>query len=180
MKSNYETGIFPVVQRAGIAALRGDQTFLEHARARFQRRRDLFVDGLNTIGFSIPKPTATLYVWGAIPGKEPSSVFARRLLDQAGVAITPGAGFGECGEGYFRAAMTVDEPRLEEAVERIGRVSRERKLVHADRNSMTIRWSYESRSPGPTRDAALAGDLHPAAGWVPAGTEPRSGRGDPG
>lgn len=124
VKSNYETGIFPVVQRAGIAALRGDQTFLEGARARFQRRRDLFVDGLNKIGFSIPKPTATFYVWGAIPGKEPSSEFARRLLDEAGVVVTPGAGFGEYGEGYFRAAMTVDEPRLEEAVERIGRVFR--------------------------------------------------------
>ena len=124
VKSNYETGIFPVVQRAGIAALRGDQTFLEDARARFQRRRDLFVDGLNKIGFSIPKPTATFYVWGAIPGKEPSREFARRLLDKAGVVVTPGAGFGEYGEGYFRAAMTVDEPRLEEAVERIGRVSR--------------------------------------------------------
>ena len=96
----------------------------EDARARFQRRRDLFVDGLNKIGFSIPKPTATFYVWGGIPGKEPSSEFARRLLDQAGVVVTPGAGFGEHGEGYFRAAMTVDEPRLEEAVERIGRVSR--------------------------------------------------------
>jgi LL-diaminopimelate aminotransferase len=124
VKSNYETGIFPVIQRAGIAALRGDQTFLEDARARFQHRRDLFVDGLNKIGFSIPKPTATFYVWSPIPGKEPSSEFARRLLDQAGVVVTPGAGFGEHGEGYFRAAMTVDEPRLEEAVERIGRVSR--------------------------------------------------------
>jgi LL-diaminopimelate aminotransferase len=124
VKSNFETGIFPVVQRAGIAALRGDQTFLEDVRARFQRRRDLFVEGLNKIGFSISKPKATFYVWGAIPSREPSGNFARRLLDEAGVVVTPGAGFGGCGEGYFRAALTVSEARLEEAVERIRRVTR--------------------------------------------------------
>lgn len=124
VKSNYETGIFPVVQRAGIAALRGDQTFLEEVRARFQARRDLFVEGLNKFGFSIPRPKATFYVWGAIPGNPPSGEFARRLLDEAGVVVTPGAGFGTYGEGYFRAAMTVGEARLEEAVERIGRIIR--------------------------------------------------------
>jgi len=122
VKSNYETGIFPVVQRAGIAALRGDPTALDGMRARFQRRRDLFVDGLNGIGFSVRKPQATFYVWAPIPGGEPSAVFCRRLLDEAGVVVTPGAGFGVHGEGYFRAAMTVDEARLAEAINRIRRL----------------------------------------------------------
>jgi LL-diaminopimelate aminotransferase len=122
VKSNYETGIFPVVQRAGIAALQGDPTALDGMRARFQRRRDLFVDGLNGIGFSVKKPQATFYVWAPIPGGEPSVAFARRLLDEAGVVVTPGAGFGARGEGYFRAALTVDEARLIEAIDRIRRV----------------------------------------------------------
>ena len=122
VKSNYETGIFPVVQRAGIAALCGDPTALDGMRARFQRRRDLFVDGLNGIGFSVRKPQATFYVWVPIPGGEPSAAFARRLLDEAGVVVTPGAGFGAHGEGYFRAAMTVDEARLAEAINRIRRL----------------------------------------------------------
>jgi LL-diaminopimelate aminotransferase len=124
VKSNYETGIFPVVQRAGIAALAGDQSLLEAMRASFQRRRDLFVDGLNRIGYATEKPKATFYAWSRIPGGEPSAQFARRLLDDAGVVVTPGAGFGQHGEGYFRAALTVDEARLSEAIERIRRVSR--------------------------------------------------------
>jgi LL-diaminopimelate aminotransferase len=124
VKSNYETGIFPVVQRAGVAALTGDQTFLEAMRRQFQRRRDLFVEGLQKIGFRIERPPATFYVWGAIPGSEPSAAFARRLLFEAGVLVTPGAGFGPHGEGYFRAALTVSEARLEEALARIRRISR--------------------------------------------------------
>ena len=122
VKSNYDTGIFQAVQWAGVAALEGDQAYLAEMRDRFQRRRDIFVDGLNKIGLSIQKPRATFYVWGRIPNNEPSKEFARRLLEDAGVVVTPGAGFGKYGEGYFRAAMTVDEARLEEAVERIRKI----------------------------------------------------------
>jgi LL-diaminopimelate aminotransferase len=122
VKSNYETGIFPVVQQAGVAALTGDQAPLAEMRGRFQKRRDLFVDGLNAAGFSIPRPAATFYVWARIPTREASQAFARRLLDQAGVVVTPGAGFGPGGEGYIRVALTVEEARLAEAVERIRQV----------------------------------------------------------
>jgi LL-diaminopimelate aminotransferase len=124
VKSNYETGIFPVVQRAGVAALTGDQSLLEGMRSCFQRRRDLFVDGLDRLGYATHKPRATFYAWSRIPADEPSAAFARRLLDDAGVVVTPGAGFGPHGEGYFRAALTVGEARLAEAIERIRRVSR--------------------------------------------------------
>ncbi len=122
VKSNYDTGIFQAVQWAGVAALTGDQTYLAALRDRFQRRRDVFVDGLNRIGFSIPKPKATFYVWGRVPGGVPSREFARRLLEDAGVVVTPGEGFGRYGEGFFRAALTMDESRLEEAVDRIARI----------------------------------------------------------
>jgi len=121
-KSNYDSGLFAVIHWAGIAALRGDQTYLGEIRDQFQKRRDLFVEGLNRIGFSIPKPRATFYVWGEIPGNMPSRHFAKRLLEEAGVVVTPGIGFGKYGEGYFRAAMTVSEARIEEAVERIKKV----------------------------------------------------------
>lgn len=122
VKSNYETGIFPVVQRAGIAALRGGDTALDEMRVRFQQRRDLFVDGLRRLGFGVQKPQATFYAWARIPGGESSAQFARRLLDETGVVVTPGAGFGPHGDGYFRAALTVPRPRLEEALARIGRI----------------------------------------------------------
>jgi LL-diaminopimelate aminotransferase len=124
IKSNYETGIFPVVQRAGVAALTGDPALLDAMRGHFQRRRDLFVDGLNRLGYATETPRATFYAWAAIPGGEPSASFARRLLDEAGVVVTPGAGFGPHGEGYFRAALTVGEVRLTEALDRIRRITR--------------------------------------------------------
>ncbi len=119
VKSNYETGIFPVVQQAGVAALTGDQSFLADMRRHFQRRRDVFVEGLRRIGFPVETPKATFYVWSGIPGGQTSADFAARLLQMAGVVVTPGAGFGPCGEGYFRAALTVSESRLEEAIERM-------------------------------------------------------------
>jgi LL-diaminopimelate aminotransferase len=122
VKSNYETGIFPVVQRAGIAALTGDPRLLDGMRTRFQRRRDLFVDGLRRLGFTATLPTATFYVWAAIPGGEASAPFCRRLLEEVGVVVTPGAGFGPHGEGYIRVALTADESRLAEALERIRRI----------------------------------------------------------
>ena len=124
VKSNYETGIFPVVQQAGIAALSGDPALLDDMRVRFQQRRDLFVDGLRRLGFSVEKPAATFYVWVGIPGGGASGPFCRRLLDEAGIVVTPGAGFGPHGEGYFRAALTVPETRLTEALERIRRLNR--------------------------------------------------------
>ncbi len=122
VKSNYDTGIFQVVQQAGIVALTGDQSALNAMRQRFQRRRDLFVGGLGRIGFNVPKPAASFYVWVPLPEGMPSMTFARRLLDEGGVVVTPGVGFGTHGEGYVRVALTVDEARLEEAIDRIKRV----------------------------------------------------------
>lgn len=123
VKSNYDTGIFLAVQWAGVEALRSDQGFLANVREAFQRRRDLFVEGLRKIGFRVEKPKATFYVWSETPGGEPSQEFARRLLEEAGVVVTPGIGFGQYGEGYFRAALTVGEARLAEALDRIRKLS---------------------------------------------------------
>jgi LL-diaminopimelate aminotransferase len=111
------------VQQAGVAALTGDQSLLDTMRRHFQRRRDLFAEGLGRLGYRVQKPKATFYVWAGIPDGEPSARFARRLLDDVGVVVTPGAGFGPHGEGYFRAALTVDEARLTDAIARIGRIT---------------------------------------------------------
>jgi LL-diaminopimelate aminotransferase len=122
VKSNYDSGIFAVIQWAGVAALKGDQSYLGEIRGQFQKRRDIFVEGLIRIGFSIEKPKATFFVWGETPENMPSKEFSKRPLKEAGVVVTPGIGFGKHGEGYFRAAMTVSDARLEEAIERINRV----------------------------------------------------------
>jgi len=119
VKSNYDVGIFPAIQLAGIAALTGDQGWLDTMRQRYQRRRDVFVEGLNGIGFTIPKPKGSFYVWSPIPTNESSTEFTARLLDKPGVVVTPGIGFGKYGEGYFRVALTVPETQLQEAIERI-------------------------------------------------------------
>lgn len=122
VKSNYDTGLFPAIQLAGIAALTGDQGWVEAMRQRYQKRRDIFVEGLNEIGFAVEKPRGSFYVWTPIPGAKPSREFCRMLLDEAGVVVTPGAGFGRFGEGYFRAALTVGESQLQEAVERFRKI----------------------------------------------------------
>jgi LL-diaminopimelate aminotransferase len=122
VKSNYDTGLFPAVQLAGIAALTGDQSCVEAMRQCYQKRRNIFVEGLNEIGFVVGKPKGSFYVWAPIPGGMSSREFCSTLLDEAGVVVTPGAGFGRFGEGYFRAALTVDESQLQEAVERFRKI----------------------------------------------------------
>ena len=119
VKSNYETGIFPVVQQAGVAALTGDQSLLETMRRHFQQRRDLFADGLARLGYLVQKPKATFYVWARTPKGLSSMDTVTHIFDQVGVMCTPGNGFGPSGEGYVRFALTVDQPRLEEAVQRL-------------------------------------------------------------
>ncbi len=119
VKSNYDTGAFIAVQRAGVAALEGDQRFLEEMRRHYQTRRDIFVNGLRRMGLSVETPRASFYVWGETPAERSSEEFAGRVLKAAGVVLTPGIGFGRHGEGYFRAALSVSEERLEEALHRI-------------------------------------------------------------
>jgi LL-diaminopimelate aminotransferase len=90
--------------------------------ATYQRRRDVLVDGLNRVGWAIPKPKATMFCWAPVPrGFESSLAFAMELLDLAGVTVVPGSGFGAMGEGHVRIALVQSEERLAEAVERIGR-----------------------------------------------------------
>ncbi|MBI4335074.1 MAG: LL-diaminopimelate aminotransferase [Candidatus Omnitrophica bacterium] len=124
-KSYIDFGIFRAVQCAAIKALSGPQDCVHKLVETYKRRRDIFVDGLNTCGFNIPKPKATFYIWTRIPAKYSgltSMDFAKMLIEEAGVAVAPGTGFGEYGEGYIRFALVEDEKRLKEAISRIKKV----------------------------------------------------------
>jgi LL-diaminopimelate aminotransferase len=119
IKSNIDSGAFQAIQIAGIAALEGDQACVEEMRNIYQERRDVLVEGLRAMGFSVEKPRATFYVWMAVPEGYTSAGMTSRLLTEAGIVTTPGNGFGPAGEGYVRMALTVSRERLGEAVERI-------------------------------------------------------------
>jgi LL-diaminopimelate aminotransferase len=119
VKTNLDSGIFQAVQYAGIAALSGPQDSVEEARSIFQARRDALVKGLRQAGWKIDPPRASFYVWIPVPRGYSSTEFAAKLLDQVGIVVTPGNGFGRHGEGFFRVALTVPQARIEEAVKRI-------------------------------------------------------------
>jgi LL-diaminopimelate aminotransferase len=122
-KTNIDSGVFQAIQWAGIEALEGDQSDVEEMRMIYQRRRDIIVAGLRAMGVEVILPRATFYLWVKVPHRHTSASFASLVLDEAGVVLTPGSGFGEAGEGYVRIALTVPGTRLEEAVERLQRIS---------------------------------------------------------
>ena len=122
VKTNIDSGVFQAIQEAGIEALRRFDTPVPEAIQVYQKRRDVMVAGLREIGLEVDLPKATFYLWIQVPEKYTSSLFATLLLEQAGIVATPGNGFGEEGEGYVRMALTVDEPRLREAIERLKRI----------------------------------------------------------
>ncbi|RJR27052.1 MAG: LL-diaminopimelate aminotransferase [Desulfobacteraceae bacterium] len=119
VKSNIDSGVFQAVQMAGIAALRGDQTCVRDMCKIYQARRDLMVDGLRAAGFRLEKPKASFYLWVKVPEGYTSTSLAARLLEESGLVVTPGNGFGDPGEGYFRIALTQKEERIKEAIGRI-------------------------------------------------------------
>ena len=92
-------------------------------RALYKERRDAFVGALNSIGWDVTPPKATFYVWIPCPKGYTSTELCARILDEADVVTTPGLGFGRTADGYIRAALTVDTPRLLQAVERIGKLN---------------------------------------------------------
>lgn len=122
VKENVDSGVFQAVQYAGIAALTGEQKCVEQRRAIFQERRDIFVDGLQKIGWKVEKPKASFYVWAEIPPRYTSMHCASVLLERAGIVATPGIGFGPSGEGYVRFALTQDKARLQETIKRIEKI----------------------------------------------------------
>jgi LL-diaminopimelate aminotransferase len=122
VKANTDSGIFTAIQHAAKTALDDYPTLTPPIRALYKERRDAFVSGMTRIGWDVPTPEATFYVWMPCPKGYSSTELCGRLLDEADVVTTPGLGFGRTADGYIRAALTVETPRLVEAVERIGRL----------------------------------------------------------
>lgn len=122
VKTNLDSGQFTAIQRAAIAALAGPQDHLDELRAAYQRRRDVVVGTLNNLGWSLKPPLGSVYVWVPTPEGRPSVEFADLLLDEAGVFVAPGTGYGPRGEGFVRVSLTVPDDRLAEAMDRIARV----------------------------------------------------------
>lgn len=119
VKTNIDSGLFEAIQRAGIVALTADQKCTDDMRAVYRERRDTLVSGLKEAGINVSPPRGTFYVFAPTPNAKPSTEFCAELLEKTGVVVTPGIGFGEEGEGFFRCALTVPVERIEEAVKRI-------------------------------------------------------------
>lgn len=119
LKSNIDSGVFQAIQYAAITALTGPQDCVEAMSKVYQERRDIAVEGLNAIGWKLEKPKSTIYVWAPVPKGFTSMSFAEHVFEKTGVVITPGNGYGEHGEGFFRIALTVEKERMLEAFERI-------------------------------------------------------------
>ena len=121
-KSYVDFGIFRAVQEAAIAALEGPQECVADMVKLYKERRDVLVDGLNAIGWKTEKPKATFYVWTRIPHKYSALAaleFATLMVDEIGVAVAPGTGFGEYGEGYVRFALVEPVERIKTALQKI-------------------------------------------------------------
>lgn len=119
VKTNVDSGVFNAVQHAAITALSGSQDCVKEACAIYQERRDVLIKGLRSLGFDVPLPKATFYVW--VPVND-CMAFSAKLLNEAGIVATPGVGFGASGEGYVRFAITRPVARINEAIERMRRL----------------------------------------------------------
>lgn len=128
VKSNLDSGIPQAIQRMAIAALDGPQDVVAAHNAIYQARRDRVVRALRAIGLRATPPKASLYIWAHIPDGETSIGFAGRLLDDTGVVVTPGVGYGPQGEGYVRLSLTIPDSQIDEGLARLA-AWRERSLT---------------------------------------------------
>jgi LL-diaminopimelate aminotransferase len=118
-KTNIDSGIFLPIQDAAVVALTGDQSWLEQRNEIYRERRDLILGTLQEMGIQADRPIASLYVWARTPDGYQSVDFATRLLEEAGISITPGTAFGPHGEGYLRISLGMSTGRIREAMERL-------------------------------------------------------------
>jgi alanine-synthesizing transaminase len=122
IKSYLDYGIFQPIQIASIVALNGPQDCVLDIAKKYEKRRDVLVDGLKKIGWSIEKPKATMFVWAEIPDKFKkmgSLEFTKLMLKEAKVAVSPGIGFGEYGDEHVRFALVENEQRTRQAIKGI-------------------------------------------------------------
>jgi LL-diaminopimelate aminotransferase len=118
VKTNIDSGVFDAIQRAAIVALTGPQDCVKQACAVYQERRDALVSGLRSLGFEVTSPKASFYVWMKVPD---SVEFVAKMINEAGIVVTPGTGFGASGAGYIRFAITRPVDRINEAIDRMNK-----------------------------------------------------------
>ena len=131
MKSYLDYGAFTPIQVAAVAALNGPQDCVQHMRDLYRERRDVLIRGLAAAGWDVPSPEGSMFAWAPIPPRFAhlgSVEFSKLLLDRAKVAVAPGIGFGEHGDGHVRIALVENTQRLRQAVRNI------RAFLHAESN----------------------------------------------
>lgn len=119
VKSNVDSGVFKAIQACAIAAYSTHEAELQSVISVYQNRRDILVKGLQSLGWPIQPPQATLYVWVPVPPGYTSAEFVTLLLDKCSILVPPGNGYGAFGEGFFRIALTVPDERMHEAIQRL-------------------------------------------------------------
>jgi LL-diaminopimelate aminotransferase len=121
LKTNMDSGMFDALQRTSAFILDGSWDFVREMCEVYRRRRDLLAEALTSVGMDVPKPKGTIYMWIPVPAGYTSVGFSEHVLEQAGVVVTPGSGYGPAGEGFVRLSLTTPDDRIAEAVERIER-----------------------------------------------------------
>ncbi|MDD2401251.1 MAG: LL-diaminopimelate aminotransferase [Clostridia bacterium] len=119
LKSNIDSGQFQAIQYAAIKGLTESKDNINEICKIYKSRRDKIIEGLNRMGWNLSKPKGTFYIWAPIPKGYTSASFAEYVLEKAGVIVTPGSGYGEYGEGYFRISITIPDERISEGLARL-------------------------------------------------------------
>lgn len=119
IKTNLDYGPFRAIVKASVKALHLQDGYMDKMRSTYQKRRDIMVQGLISLGWKIKKPMATFYLWIPVPSGFNSMSFTEHLLQKTGVVVSPGIGFGNLGEGYVRIALVDSDDRINEAVTRM-------------------------------------------------------------
>ena len=146
IKSYHDYGTFTPIQVGAIEALNGPQECVEEVRKEYEHRRDVMVKGLHDLGWMVEKPKAAMYIWAELPEfyKSMGSVeFSKRLLEKAKVAVSPGIGFGEYGEGFVRIALIENADRIRQALRGIRQMFKEDGLIQPKTKKFHRRWKGE-------------------------------------
>ena len=146
IKSYHDYGTFTPIQVGAIEALNGPQEYVEEVRKEYEHRRDVMVKGLHDLGWMVEKPKASMYIWAELPEfyKSMGSVeFSKRLLEKAKVAVSPGIGFGEYGEGFVRIALIENADRIRQALRGIRQMFKEDGLIQPKTKKFHRRWKGE-------------------------------------
>ena len=135
-------GAFLPIQVAAAAALNGPQDCVEEIRNTYKSRRDVLVRSMKQAGWDIPSPPASMFAWAPIPDEfkaAGSMLFSKLLIEEAGVAVAPGVGFGEYGEGYVRIGLVENEHRIRQAARNVKKfLAQSGQLLSRERDNLPI------------------------------------------